>query len=47
VLSSGTSPFADVSRRTVPLAGVEDLLVDLAGEGAAPPPLHGVVVPGT
>jgi alcohol dehydrogenase len=46
VLSSGAHPFADVSRRTVPLDGVGDLLGDLAGEGAAPPPLHGVVVPG-
>jgi alcohol dehydrogenase len=46
VLSSGVHPFAEVSRRTVPLDGVGDLLGDLAGEGTASPPLHGVVVPG-
>jgi alcohol dehydrogenase len=46
LLGSGPHPFADVSRRTVPLGGVAELLIDMAGEGAAPPPLHGVVVPG-
>ena len=46
LLASGRHPFADVSRRTVPLEGVADLLADMAGEGSAPPPLHGVVVPG-
>jgi alcohol dehydrogenase len=45
VLSSGAHPFAEVSRRTVALDAVEDLLVDLAGEGPSPPPLHGVLVP--
>lgn len=46
VLASARHPFADVSRRTVPLDEVADLLVDMAGEGRTPPPLHGVVVPG-
>jgi alcohol dehydrogenase len=47
VLSSARHPFAEVTRRTVGLDEVEDLLVDMAGEGPAPPPLHGVVVPGS
>jgi alcohol dehydrogenase len=47
VLSSPGHPFADVTRRTVSLDGVGALLADMAGEGAAPPPLHGVVVPGS
>jgi alcohol dehydrogenase len=45
LLSSGRHPFAEVSRRVVGLDGVADLLTDMSGEGA-PPPLHGVVVPG-
>ena len=46
LLSSGRHPFADVSRRVVSLDDVAGLLEDMAGEGTAPPPLHGVVVPG-
>jgi alcohol dehydrogenase len=47
VLSSARHPFADVSRRTVALDEVADLLADMAGESPSPPPLHGVVVPGS
>jgi alcohol dehydrogenase len=45
LLSSPGHPFTDVTRRTVALDGVAGLLADMAGEGTAPPPLHGVVVP--
>jgi alcohol dehydrogenase len=44
LLASG-HPIAGVSRRTVGLGELEELLVDMAGEGTAPPPLHGVLVP--
>jgi len=38
-------PFADLPRRVSDLTGVEDLLRAMSGEGAEPPPVHGVLVP--
>jgi alcohol dehydrogenase len=47
VLAAGRWPFADLPRRRVGLDGVAGLLRSMAGEpGTAPPPVHGVVVPG-
>jgi alcohol dehydrogenase len=45
LLASGRYPFEDVPRRTTGLAGIDDLLATMAGESAAVPPVHGVVVP--
>ena len=45
LVASGKYPFADLPRRTAVLDEVEDLLLSMAGEGTAPPPVHGVVVP--
>jgi alcohol dehydrogenase len=44
MLDSGRYPFADLPRRTVPLAGAAALLADMAGEGDTPP-VHAVIVP--
>lgn len=45
MLASGRWPFAHLARRTVPLEEAEELVRAMAGEGAAPPPLHAVIVP--
>lgn len=46
LLASGRYPFADLPRRSVGLDGVDALLRTMAGEdGAADPPVHGVVEP--
>jgi alcohol dehydrogenase len=45
LLASNKYPFADIPRRVAPLAEAEDLILTMAGEGAEPPPLHGVLVP--
>ena len=47
LLAAGTWPFADLPRRCVGFDDAADLLRSMAGEpGAAPPPVHGVFVPG-
>jgi alcohol dehydrogenase len=46
-LAAGSWPFADLPRRCVGFDAAADLLRSMAGEpGAAPPPVHGVFVPG-
>jgi alcohol dehydrogenase len=45
LLTSGKYPFADIPRRVAHLDDAEDLLLTMAGEGAEPPPVHGVLVP--
>jgi alcohol dehydrogenase len=45
LLAAGTLPFADLPRRREDLAGVEQLLLTMAGETDEPPPVHGVLVP--
>jgi alcohol dehydrogenase len=45
LLIDGTFPAASIPRRTAGFAGVGELLLDMAGEGANAPPLHGVFVP--
>ena len=45
LLDAGRYPFADLPRRVVGLDDAEDLIVSLAGEGDAPPPVHGVIAP--
>lgn len=45
LLASGRYPFADLPRRIANLEGAEDLVRTMAGEGDAPPPVHGVLVP--
>jgi alcohol dehydrogenase len=45
LIASGRYPFAEVPRRCVDLAGAEDLLRTMAGEGDGTPPVHGVVTP--
>jgi alcohol dehydrogenase len=45
VLTSRRWPFEDLPRRCVGFDEVEDLLVAMAGEGAEPPPVHGVFTP--
>lgn len=44
-LLAGGSPLCDIPRRTAGLDGVAGLIDLMAGEGAGPPPLHGIVVP--
>jgi alcohol dehydrogenase len=44
-LGRGRHPFGQLHRTVVGLDGVETLLRTMAGEGDAPPPEHGVVVP--
>ncbi len=44
LLATHRYPFAELARREVPLDGVEDLLLDMAGEGGMAP-VHGVVRP--
>jgi alcohol dehydrogenase len=44
LLASERFPFADLPRRTEPLAGLDDLLATMAGERDTPP-VHAVVVP--
>jgi alcohol dehydrogenase len=44
---AGSWPFADLPRRSAGFDDAADLLRSMAGEpGAAPPPVHGVFVPG-
>jgi alcohol dehydrogenase len=45
LLTSGKYPFADVPRRVASLDDAEELILTMAGEGDAPPPVHGVLVP--
>jgi alcohol dehydrogenase len=45
LLASGRYPFADLPRRVVALDDAEELIRSLAGEGDAPPPVHGVITP--
>jgi alcohol dehydrogenase len=45
VLATGRYPFADLPRRRASLDDAEDLVRTMAGEGDAPPPVHGVVTP--
>jgi alcohol dehydrogenase len=45
LLASGKYPFADVPRQVADLDHAEDLILTMAGEGDAAPPLHGVLVP--
>ncbi|MGH9208449.1 MAG: zinc-binding dehydrogenase, partial [Acidimicrobiales bacterium] len=45
LLATGRYPFADLPRRCSPLDQAEDLVRDMAGEGSAPPPVHGVLTP--
>jgi alcohol dehydrogenase len=45
LLASGRYPFAELPRRCAPLEEAEDLVRTMAGEGSAPPPVHGVLVP--
>jgi alcohol dehydrogenase len=45
LLATGRYPFADLPRRVAGLDDAEGLIQSLAGEGDAPPPVHGVIVP--
>jgi alcohol dehydrogenase len=45
LLASGRFPFADLPRRVTGLDGAESLLLAMAGEADAPPPVHGVIAP--
>jgi alcohol dehydrogenase len=45
MLATGRYPFAGLPRRVAGLGDAEALIQSLAGEGA-PPPVHGVIVPG-
>jgi alcohol dehydrogenase len=45
LLASGRYPFADLPRRVAGLDDAEELVRSLAGEGDAPPPVHGVIAP--
>jgi len=45
LLASGRYPFVDLPRRVAGLDDAEELVRSLAGEGDAPPPVHGVIVP--
>jgi alcohol dehydrogenase len=45
LLASGKYPFADVPRGVAPLDQAEELILTMAGEGDAAPPVHGVLVP--
>jgi alcohol dehydrogenase len=45
LLANGRYPFADLPRQVVGLDDAESLIRSLAGEGDAPPPVHGVIAP--
>jgi alcohol dehydrogenase len=45
LLASGRYPFAELPRRVATLDDAEELIRSLAGEGDAPPPVHGVIAP--
>ncbi len=45
LLVAGTYPFERMPRRVASLDDLEDLVRTMAGEGAEPPPVHGVLVP--
>jgi alcohol dehydrogenase len=46
LLASGRYPFAELPRTVADLHQAEDLLITMAGE-AGPPPVHGVIAPGS
>lgn len=45
LLASGRYPFAELPRRIEKLESADELLQTMAGEGAQPPPVHGVLMP--
>jgi alcohol dehydrogenase len=45
LLASGKYPFDELPRQTASLSDLESLIQTMAGEGGAPPPVHGVLVP--
>jgi alcohol dehydrogenase len=45
LLESGKYPFDELPRTTASLDSLESLIQTMAGEGAEPPPVHGVLVP--
>jgi alcohol dehydrogenase len=45
LLGTGRYPFAELPRRCASLDDAEDLVRSMAGEGAGPPPVHGVLTP--
>jgi alcohol dehydrogenase len=45
MLAADPARFADLPRKVVNLDGAEELIRSMAGEGDAPPPVHGVVAP--
>jgi len=45
LLASRKYPFEDLPRQTASLDGADELIRTMAGEGAGPPPVHGVLVP--
>lgn len=45
LLASRKYPFEELPRRVASLDDLEDLVLTMAGEGAGPPPVHGVLVP--
>lgn len=45
LLAARRYPFGELPRRTAGLDEAEDLLRTMAGEGGAPPPVHGVITP--
>ena len=45
LLASTRYPFDSLPHEVVSLAGLEELLVAMSGDGARKPPLHGVLVP--
>ena len=46
LLAQRKFPFDLFTRREVGLNDTAELLADMAGKGSAPPPVHGVIVPG-
>lgn len=45
LLDSARHPWGDIPRRVVGMGDLEGLLQSMSGEGAEPPPMHGVLVP--
>ena len=45
LLAQRKFPFDLFTRREVGLGATSDLLTSMAGNGDAPPPVHGVIVP--
>jgi alcohol dehydrogenase len=46
LLAARAFPFELFSRQEVALDDASELLTSMAGKGSAPPPVHGVIVPG-